>query len=133
EVDRRYGLVAEPEPRDPIVLNLPMPITGKRADFSEVLVDNLSQHPWAHLPVTVTLAVRDAADQTGTSAPVTMALPARRFFDPMAAAVIEQRRDLLWSAANAPRVAQVLRAITYQPGETLFRDKADYLKLRTIL
>ncbi|MCQ0092023.1 TIGR02302 family protein [Roseovarius sp. M141] len=133
DVDRRYGLTPEPEPRDPIVLDLPMPITGNRADFTETLVDNLTQHPWAHMPVTVTLDVRDAADQTGTSAPLAMDLPARRFFDPMAAAVIEQRRDLLWTAANAPRVAQVLRAITYQPGEGLFRDMADYLKLRTIL
>ncbi|HEY9039525.1 MAG TPA: TIGR02302 family protein [Roseovarius sp.] len=133
DVDRRYGLAPEPESRDPIVLDLPLPVTGDRADFSEVLVDNLSQHPWAHLPVTVTLDVRDAADQTGTSAPLAMDLPARRFFDPVAAAVIEQRRDLLWTAANAPRVAQVLRAITYQPTEKLFRDMADYLKLRTIL
>ncbi|PVA09360.1 TIGR02302 family protein [Pelagivirga sediminicola] len=133
DVDRRYGLAAEPEPRDPVVLDLPLPITGGRAEFSETLVGNLSQHPWAHLPVTLTLQVEDAAGQTGTSAPLRMDLPARRFFDPLAAAVIEQRRDLLWSAANAPRVAQVLRAVTYQPGETLFRDKADYLKLRTIL
>ncbi len=133
DVDRRYGLAPEPEPRDPIVLDLPMPITGSRAEFDEVLVDNLSQHPWAHLPVTVTLDVRDAVDQTGSSVSVTMPLPARRFFDPMAAAVIEQRRDLLWSGTNAPRVAQVLRAITYQPGKTLFRDMADFLKLRTIL
>ncbi len=133
EVDRRYGLAPRPEPREPIVLDLPLPITGDRAEFTETLVGNLSQHPWAHLPVTLTLTVRDAAGQIGTSAPLALDLPARRFFDPVAAAVIEQRRDLLWTAANAPRVAQVLRAITYQPGDTLFRDMADYLKLRTIL
>lgn len=133
DVDRRYGLAPEPEPRAPIVLDLPLPITGDRARFKEVLVDNLSQHPWAHLPVRLTIKVEDAAGQTGTSNPLTMDLPARRFFDPVAAAVIEQRRDLLWSAANAPRVAQVLRAITYKPEDSLFRNKADYLKLRTIM
>lgn len=133
DVDRRYGLAAAPEPREPIVLDLPLPITGDRADFSETLVANLSQHPWAHLPVKLTIEARDAADQTGSSDPLEMALPARRFFDPLAAAVVEQRRDLLWTTENAPRVTRVLRAISYKPDEDLFRDSADYLKLRTIL
>jgi len=62
-----------------------------------------------------------------------MALPARRFFDPMAAAVIEQRRDLLWSRQNAPRVAQVLRAVSYKPEDRLFRSEKAYLRLRVII
>lgn len=132
-VDRRYGLAAEPEPREPIVLDLPMPITGDRAEFTETLVDNLSQHPWAHLPVTLELSVRDAADNAGHSAPAPMALPARRFFDPLAASVIEMRRDLLWSRENAPRVAQVLRAVSHRPEPGLFRSETAYLRLRVIL
>ncbi|WP_324752280.1 TIGR02302 family protein [Roseovarius sp. Pro17] len=133
EVDRRYGLASEPEARDPIMLDLPLPITGSRTEFTEALVENLSQHPWAHLPVTLTIEARDAASQVGVSAPMQMDLPARRFFDPLAAAVIEQRRDLLWNRTNARRVAQVIRAISYQPEDKLFRDPADFLKLRTIL
>ena len=61
-----------------------------------------------------------------------MTLPARRFFDPLAAAVIEQRRDLLWSKDNAPRVAQVLRASRTGP-RGLFRSETAYLRLRVIL
>lgn len=132
-IDRRFGLAAKPEPRQPIVLDLPLPVTGGRDEFSEALVENLSQHPWAHLPVSLTLEVRDAADQTGKSEEMRLELPARRFFDPLAAAVIEQRRDLLWTRSNARRVAQVIRAISYRPDDSLFRNKADYLKLRTIL
>lgn len=132
-VDRRHGLAAAPEPREPIVLDLPMPITGDRADFTDTLIDNFSQHPWAHLPVTLTLAVEDAAGQAGRSQPEEMALPARRFFDPLAAAVIEQRRDLLWSRENAPQVAQVMRAVSYQPGPGLFRSETAYLRFRVIL
>ena len=45
--------------------------------------------------------------------PVT--LPGRRFFDPLAAALIETRRDLLWSTANAARSAQILKAVTHLP------------------
>ena len=132
-VERRYGLAADPEPRAPIELDLPMPITGDRAEFSETLIENLSKHPWAHMPVTLQLQVEDAAGQVGASAVHALSLPARRFFDPMAAAVIEQRRDLLWSRENGKRVAQVLRAISHRPEDGVFRTETAYLRLRVIL
>src|SRR6056297_725630 len=130
---RRHGLAAEPEPRAPIRLDLPLPMMGDRAEFTETLIANLSRHPWAHLPVTLRMTVTDAIGQEGQSAPVEMTLPARRFFDPLAAAVIEQRRDLLWSRDNAKRVTQVLRAISHQPTEGLFRSSGTYLQFRAIL
>lgn len=132
-VARRHGLATTPEPREAITLDLPMPLAGDRAEFAETLVENLSQHPWAHLPVTLSMQVEDAAGQTGRSDAVEMTLPARRFFNPMAAAVIEQRRDLLWSRDNATRVAQVLRAVSYQPREGLFRSEKAYLRLRVLI
>ncbi len=132
-IERDHGLAIEPEPRDRIVLDLPMPITGDRAAFTETLVENLSRHAWAHLPVTLELSVQDAAGQTGTSESHEMTLPARRFFDPLAAAVIEQRRDLLWSRENAHRVTQVMRAISYEPDPGLFRSETSYLRFRAIL
>ncbi|WP_370645690.1 TIGR02302 family protein [Ruegeria sp. Ofav3-42] len=131
-VDRRYGLTTAPEPREVIEVELPMPITGDRADFTEDLIEDFSQHPWAHLPVKITLMARDAADQEGQSEPYITALPARRFFDPLAAAVIEQRRDLLWTRENATRVAQILRAVSHLP-EDFFRSDTAYLRLRVIL
>ncbi|CUH49385.1 TIGR02302 family protein [Ruegeria atlantica] len=131
-VDRQYGLTAAPEPREVITVELPMPITGDRADFTEDLIEDFSQHPWAHLPVKITLMARDAADQEGQSEPYATALPARRFFDPLAAAVIEQRRDLLWTRENATRVSQMLRSVSHRP-EELFRSDTAYLRLRVIL
>jgi len=132
-VDRRYGLIPDPDPRDPIELDLPMPISGGRVQFTETLVENLSKHPWAHLPVVLELRVEDETGQVGVSEKKLMPLPARRFFDPVAAAIIEMRRDLLWSRGNARRVAQILRAVSYRPEERLFRDEGDYLRLRVIL
>jgi len=132
-VERRYGLAKEPEPRAPIELDLPMPITGDRAEFSETLIENLSKHPWAHLPVTLQLQVQDAAGQVGLSEVQALELPARRFFDPVAAAVIEQRRDLLWSRENGKRVVQVLRAVSHRPEDGMFRSETAYLRLRVIL
>jgi len=132
-VERHHGLTPEPEPRETITLDLPMPPAGDRTEVTEALIENLSQHPWAHLPVTLHMQVEDGAGQTTTSNPVEMDLPARRFFNPMAAAVIEQRRDLLWSRDNARRVAQVLRAVSYQPREGLFRSEKAYLRLRVLI
>jgi uncharacterized protein (TIGR02302 family) len=129
EVDRRFGLATDPEPRDMIVLDLPMTISGDRRDFSETAMDDFSKHPWANLPVAVELFALDAAGQEGLSAPQFATLPGRRFFDPLAKAIIEQRRDLLWNRTNAPRVAQVLRAVSYKPDD-IFRSETVYLKLR---
>ncbi|WP_254429141.1 MULTISPECIES: TIGR02302 family protein [unclassified Ruegeria] len=131
-VDRRYGLTHEPEPRDVISVELPMPITGDRTDFIEDFIEDFSEHPWAHLPVKITLTARDAADQETQSEPYMTALPARRFFDPLAAAIIEQRRDLLWTRENATRVAQLLRAVSHLP-EDVFRSDTAYLRLRVTL
>ncbi|MDQ7070271.1 MAG: TIGR02302 family protein [Rhodobacterales bacterium] len=131
-VDRRFGLAIPPEARDALLIDLPMPITGSRAEFTETIVENFSEHPWANLPVSVTLSVVDAKDQSGKSPITAMVLPGRRFFDPLAASIIELRRDLLWSRENAPRVAQLIRAVTHLP-EGLFRKDTDYLRLRIIL
>jgi len=131
-VDRRHGLAAEPDPRDGLTVPLPMPIAGDRSEFTETLIEDFSKHPWANLPVTFELSVTDAAAQTGEAAPFHAVLPGRRFFDPLAAAVIEQRRDLLWARENGARVAQVLRAVSHRP-EEVFRSETAYLRLRVTL
>ena len=131
-VDRRYGLSAVPERRDAVVLDLPMPITGSRAEFTEALSDDLSKDPFANLPVMIRLMAEDASGQTGHSPPLKVILPGRRFFDPLAAAIIEMRRDLLWSRDSAVRVVQVFKAITHRPAG-FFRNERAYLRLRVAL
>ncbi|WP_413871904.1 TIGR02302 family protein [Albidovulum sp.] len=126
--DRRFGLAAAPEPREPLVYDLPMPITGSRAEFAEALVEDASKHPWANLPVRMTFEVTDGRDQTGRSDTVALPLPGRRFFDPVASALIEMRRDLLWTRDNGARVGQILRALTHRP-EGLIRNERAYLML----
>lgn len=116
-VDRRHGLATPPDPIAPIIVDLPLPISRDRSAFDEVLSDDFSQSVLSRLPVTVTLSVQDAIGQTGTATPIAMMLPGRRFFQPVAQALIEQRRDLLWADANAPRVAQILRALVYRPDD----------------
>ena len=131
-VTRRYGLVVDPDPRPEVIVPLPTPIAGNRADFEENLIEDFSKHPWANLPVQISMSVLDSAEQIGQTAPRQMTLPGRRFFDPAAAAVIEMRRDLLWSKSNTTRMAQVLRAVAYRPGD-LFRSEVTALRLRDVI
>ncbi|GLT08274.1 ATPase [Sulfitobacter porphyrae] len=131
-VSRRYGLVVDPDPRPEVIVPLPTPIAGNRADFEENLIEDFSKHPWANLPVRISMSVLDSAEQIGQTAPRQMILPGRRFFDPAAAAVIEMRRDLLWSKSNTTRMAQVLRAVAYRPGD-LFRSEVTALRLRDVI
>lgn len=110
-VDRRFGLTVEPEAIAPVVLDLPLPVKGSRAEIKSTLIDDLSKSVLANLPVTISYAASDAAGQTGSSAPVKVVLPGKRFFDPLADAIIEMRRDLLWSRQNAPESTMILKAI----------------------
>ncbi|MDD7970230.1 DUF4175 family protein [Roseinatronobacter sp. HJB301] len=112
---RDFGLAVPPEPRDALTVALPLPVSGSRVEFSDAFIEDFSQHPWANMPVTVALQVEDARGQQGQTEPHAMTLPGRRFFDPMAAAVIELRRDLLWSRENARRAGQLMRAIGHHP------------------
>ncbi len=123
-VDRRFGLSAEPEPREALTLSLPMPASGSRTEIQDAFIEDFSEHPWANLPVTIAFQVEDARGQTGVSEAMDMILPGRRFFDPMAAAVIELRRDLLWTRENAPRIAQLMRAIGHKPEDAFRSDEA---------
>ncbi len=130
-VDRRFGLALPPEPRDALVLDLPMPFRGSRAAFTEVMLEDLSEHPFANLPVSMTLSVTDDAGQIGSVTHDLPRLPGRRFFDPLANALIEMRRDILWNRENAPRAAQILRAVTWAPEEGL--DEGVYLQIRSAI
>lgn len=132
QVDRRYGLKIDPEMRDAITIPLPMPVSGSRTDFTESLIDNFSENAWANLPVRLTLSAQDAAGNSGSSVSEVITLPGRRFFDPLAAAIIEQRRALLWSRENARPVVQIMRAISNHPDD-VFRSAVTYLRFKTVL
>lgn len=132
KIDRRHGLGADPEPVEPIVLDLPMPLKGKRVEITETLIDDLSKHVFANLPVTMVFTAVDAAGQEGDSAPYAVNLHGKRFFDPLAAALIEMRRDILWTRLNAPRAVEILKAVTHRP-EGFIRHERAHLHLRVLI
>ncbi len=132
EIPAQFGFAVDPIPRAPIVLDLPLPFAGGLDQIEESMIEDLAQHPWAGLPVTVTLTARDEAGQEGTYGPEVMEMPGRRFFDPLAGSLAEQRRDLLWSPENVTRVSQLIRTLTHRPSEN-FKSSSAYLIVRTAL
>jgi uncharacterized protein (TIGR02302 family) len=69
--------------------------------------------------VEITLVARDAAGQEGRSVPEEMVLPARRFFEPLAGAVAEQRQVFALDANQLPRAIDLNDALTLYPEETI--------------
>lgn len=131
-VTRTYGLKTDPEAIPPVTLDLPLPFKGSRADIKTTLVDDLSESVLSNLPVTITYGVTDAAGNTGTADPIHLILPGKRFFDPLADALIEMRRDILWSRTNAPTSLEILKAVSNQPGD-IFPDDKSYNRLKAVI
>ena len=89
------------------MLSLRLPrANAKQAEGSSY--HELAGHPWAGMRVRMTLSAKDQAGQTGKSEPVEFMLPQRRFRNPLARAVIEQRRNLIEDPRNRDQV--VMRA-----------------------
>lgn len=93
------------------LLDLPLSRARAKSGRSKVNRD-VSSHPFAGSKVLLTLEATDDPGQIGKSAPITIVLPGRRFIDPMAKALVEQRRLLALDANSAPYVANLLDAVT---------------------
>ncbi|MCE9648562.1 MAG: TIGR02302 family protein [Parvibaculum sp.] len=112
----------------PPAISLSLPTQRPRNAQGETYVD-LTPHPWAGLPVNISLVAKDDAGHEGVSEPVALTLPARAFTKPLAAAVIEQRRALAFDPTSTTRVARVLDDLTFD-GARYIDDTTVYLSLR---
>ena len=103
---------AGPAPRTlapPPQAALQLPPTANGAGDARTTVD-LSEHPWAGAKVTMRLSVVSISGKTGESAPIELTLPQRFFHNPLARALVEQRRNLILDPDHAPK--QVITALT---------------------
>jgi uncharacterized protein (TIGR02302 family) len=108
---------------------LSLPQLRARGGSGETIRD-LTSHPWAGREVLMTLVAHDDAGQEGRSAPTVVKLPARRFNNPLARAVVEQRGKLALDANAAGPVADALDALTFAPDDSI-DGYGNYLALRT--
>ena len=99
---------------EPPKLTLTLPNGARGLGPGQTTAD-LSDHPWAGAEVTLVIGARDEGGNTGTSAPVTMTLPARAFRQPLARALVEQRRNLVLDPDHHERVGLALDALRDAP------------------
>jgi uncharacterized protein (TIGR02302 family) len=112
----------------PLRLDLPLPAAAPR-QARAVAQPDLSAHPWAGLPVRITLIARDGAGQEGRSAPAEAVLPERSFRHPVAQALIALRRSLSVAPEDRSAARAELDRITADP--SAFEDHfGTYLVLR---
>jgi uncharacterized protein (TIGR02302 family) len=109
----RSGRSLFPPPR----LALALPPTPAGLGEVKATLD-IADHPWAGAQVALTLIAHDEGGNDGVSAPIEITLPERRFTQPLARALVEQRRNLALDPDHSSRVRIALDALSL--GAALF-------------
>lgn len=113
------------------VIAMPLPVSGGDGKtLKSSAFDDLTAHPWAGLDVVVQLTATDATGQVGYSAEQRFTLPERVFKDPLAKAIVEQRKELSRGPGAIPKVAMALEAFTLAPEKFNMKGQI-YLGLRS--
>jgi uncharacterized protein (TIGR02302 family) len=112
KADKSRGRSLVPAPQ----LTLALPSHEQNAPDTKSPVD-LTNHAWAGAPVTIRLKAKDEAGQEATSEAITFTLPQRPFTNPLAKALVEQRRNLVLAPDDRKRVQVALDALLIAPEE----------------
>ena len=89
----------------------------------------IGSHPWAGQTVMMTLEAKDVGGKIGRSPATEIVLPERPFKQPLARALIEQRKLLIEDPRYSDQVLKALMALTTAP-EGFIDDTRVYLPLR---
>ncbi len=109
--------IAPPDARsliEPLEIKLPLPRRQAKDGKTKVNRDN-TKHPLAGSPVKLKLMAEDEAGQKGYSESKELILPGRNFVNPLARALIEQRRILALDANQQYFVVTMLDALMIEP------------------
>ena len=113
-------------PAPKVTLTLPGMTNG--IGDAETTVD-LSDNPWAGAQVAMTLVAHDEGGNEGRSEAVELTLPQKSFANPIARALVEQRRELVLEPGRRSMVGAALEALMVAPG-TFGTTPSIYLGLR---
>ncbi|RNJ42049.1 TIGR02302 family protein [Mesorhizobium erdmanii] len=111
----------------PPEMPLALPRRGGKSNAAKTTKD-LTEHVWAGGGIKLTLVAADDAGHTASSETKTLVMPERPFANPLARAVIEQRRLLALDANAKPHVLDLIDAITLRPEDT-FDNMSHYLAI----
>lgn len=103
------------ENNNPIEISL---ATTESKDLKRVNFEDLSSHSWAGQPVSITLIAQDASGHSTESEKVDFTLPERAFFQPVARALIDERKKLLQQPDDdvlRSEAANIMATIAHQP------------------
>ncbi len=114
---------------DEPAIDIAIAVPPQSREIKASLFEDLTDSPWAGLPVRLTLAARDALDQVGRSAPLELTLPERVFHNPVAKAVAEQRKWLMHDPDQSPAVAETIAGLSLRTDE-YHGDTTVFLSLR---
>ncbi|TGQ67360.1 TIGR02302 family protein [Mesorhizobium sp. M00.F.Ca.ET.186.01.1.1] len=106
---------------------LALPRRGGKSNAARTSKD-LTEHVWSGASIKLTLVATDDAGHTATSETKTLSMPERPFSNPLARAVIEQRRLLALDANARSRALDLMDAITLRPEDT-FDTMSHYLAI----
>lgn len=93
---------------------------------------DLQSDPWAGLEVTGVLEAVDGADQTAYSEDFIFTLPKRRFVNPLAQSVVEQRQRLSLAPQQWRQAETAFSGLTVRP-DRFYATASDYLLMRNAL
>jgi uncharacterized protein (TIGR02302 family) len=113
-------------PKMPLALPL-----GARGLGSGQTTADLSEHPWAGAQVTLQLHAKDEGGNEGLSDPIRVTLPQRPFYQPIARALVEQRRNLVLDPDHRDRVSAAVDGLLIAP-EDFAMPASIYLGLTTL-
>ncbi|TRL35145.1 TIGR02302 family protein [Rhizobium straminoryzae] len=138
-IQKAFALIEPVEPQDdgakPLYplpeFKLDLPRQNSR-DIKGLTSRNLTEHPLAGKRVRITLVAVDGAGQEGRSPSVEMVLPARRFNEPLAAAVAEQRQVFALDTRKMPRAIALNEALALRADETI-PNLSHFLLIRSAL
>ncbi len=99
---------------EPPKLKLALKRPNAKEDKGKATQD-FASHPWAGLKAVLSLSVKDGAGQEGVSKEVTFTMPERQFVRPMAQALIEQRKKIIFYPEKARDVGRMLDTLMLYP------------------
>ncbi len=112
-------------------LTLPLQLPGQHlTDPKSVAFFDLTANLWAGMPVRIALQAKDALGQVGTSETVETVLPERQFRNPVAKALVEQRKELSRKSSDKNDVADTIADLSARP-DRYNNDIVAFMAMRT--